>query len=103
MPTNARRGAALYYATHDGQARRIAEHIARRLAESGVITAPLNAAEPTAPAELAAASVIVLVAAVRYGKHLPEAQCLSAQDDRASSPGAGIGRRLCRAARLSAL
>jgi menaquinone-dependent protoporphyrinogen oxidase len=86
MQTNGRRGIALYYATHDGQARRIAEHIARRL-ESGVIAAPLNAAGPTAPAELAAASVIALVAAVRYGKHLPEAdRFLAAYSSLASPP-----------------
>ncbi len=86
MPTNDRRGPALYYATHDGQSRRIAEHIARRLAESGVIAAPLNAAEPTAPAGLAAASVIVLVAAVRYGKHLPEADRFLAAYGALASP-----------------
>ena len=92
---------------------------------------------PTAPAELAAASVIVLVAAVRYGKHLPEADRFLAaygrwlrrrrwRWPRSISPPAnpkrprrpamlicarrsraiacaGFGRRLCRAARLSAL
>jgi menaquinone-dependent protoporphyrinogen oxidase len=69
-----RSAAALYYATRDGQSRRIAEHISRRLAESGVPSLPqdLRVTSPAA-AELAAASVIVLVAAVRYGKHLPEA------------------------------
>src|ERR1035441_7575338 len=72
--TNPRRGAALYYATRDGQSRRIAEHIFGRLAESETLSPPkdLAVALPAA-ADLAAASVIVLVAAVRYGKHLPEA------------------------------
>ena len=72
--TDPRQSIALYYATHDGQSRRIAEHISRRLAECEIITPPLDvAALPPAPADLAAASVVVLVAAVRYGRHLPEA------------------------------
>ena len=64
----------IYYATRDGQARRIAERIARRLAESGIPSLPQNLAE-TAPLALALEehSPIVLVAAVRYGYHLPEA------------------------------
>jgi menaquinone-dependent protoporphyrinogen oxidase len=72
--TNRRRGAALYYATRDGQSRRIAEHIFGRLADSETLSPPkdLAVARP-APEDLTAASVIVLVAAVRYGKHLPEA------------------------------
>jgi menaquinone-dependent protoporphyrinogen oxidase len=75
MPTiNRPRGVALYYATRDGQSRRIAEHIFDRLAESETLVSLQGLAmTPPAPADLAAASVIVLVAAVRYGKHLPEA------------------------------
>jgi menaquinone-dependent protoporphyrinogen oxidase len=69
---NRRRAAALYYATRDGQSRRIAEHIFRRLAESEMLAPPQDVAA-TPPAGLAAASVVVLVAAVRYGRHLPEA------------------------------
>ncbi len=66
--------AALYYATRDGQSRRIAEHISRRLAEAET-PAPAQdiAVMQPAPSDLAAASVVVLVAAVRYGRHLPEA------------------------------
>jgi menaquinone-dependent protoporphyrinogen oxidase len=72
--TNRRRGAALYYATRDGQSRRIAEHIFGRLAESETLSPPKDLAmTPPDAADLAAASVIVLVAAVRYGRHLPEA------------------------------
>jgi len=75
MPTADRHPiAALYYATRDGQSRRIAEHISRRLAEAET-PAPaqdIAVAQP-APADLAAAAVVVLVAAVRYGRHLPEA------------------------------
>jgi menaquinone-dependent protoporphyrinogen oxidase len=75
MSTNNRHGvAALYYATRDGQSRRIAEHISRRLAESNLLAPPQDLAVTQAPAaDLAAASVVVLVAAVRYGRHLPEA------------------------------
>jgi len=71
---NPPRVAALYYATRDGQSRRIAEHIFRRLAESEMLAPPQDLAGTLpAPAELAAASVVVLIAAVRYGRHLPEA------------------------------
>src|ERR1039458_9470743 len=86
--TNRRRGAALYYATRDGQSRRIAEHIFRRLAESETLTPPQDlAVTPPAAADLAAASVIVLVAAVRYGRHLPEAgRFLAACPSLASPP-----------------
>ena len=71
---NRRRAAALYYATRDGQSRRIAEHIFRRLAESEMLAPPQDlAVTRPAPADLAGASVVVLVAAVRYGRHLPEA------------------------------
>jgi menaquinone-dependent protoporphyrinogen oxidase len=76
MPTTKRhRLIALYYATRDGQSRRIAEHISRVLAESEALAPPqeVTGTRP-APADLAAASVVVLVAAVRYGRHLPEAE-----------------------------
>ena len=65
---------ALYYATRDGQSRRIAEHLSRRVAETGTTIPALDlaVAQPAA-SDLAAAAVVVLVAAVRYGRHLPEA------------------------------
>lgn len=80
--------AAVYYATRDGQSRRIAERISLRLRESD-IAAPLMdvAVTPLMPAELAAASVVVLVAAVRYGRHLPDAdRFLTAYRSLASPP-----------------
>jgi len=63
----------LYYATHDGQARRIAERIAGRLAERGIPASPrdLAATFPT-PEELAQARLATIVSAVRYGRHLPQ-------------------------------
>jgi menaquinone-dependent protoporphyrinogen oxidase len=66
---------AIYYATRDGQSRRIAEYIWRRLDDGRTLAAPRDLLPdlPTA-AELAQAQLIVLVAAVRYGKHLPEVE-----------------------------
>ena len=86
--TNRRRGAALYYATRDGQSRRIAEHIFRRLAESETLSPPQDlAVTRPAPEDLTGAAVIVLVAAVRYGRHLPEAdRFLAAYRSLASPP-----------------
>ena len=78
---------ALYYATHDGQSRRIAEHISRRLAENEIIAPPQDVAvAPATPAGLATASVVVLVAAVRYGRHLPDADRFLAAYRTLSSP-----------------
>ena len=69
----------LYYATRDGQSRRIAERIAGRLAERGIAASPhgLAAALP-GPQQLAQARLVTVVAAVRYGRHLPEAERLLA-------------------------
>ena len=69
------RAAALYYATRDGQSRRIAAHIFGFLNAGEMLAPPQNVAESLPePADLAKASVVVLVAAVRYGRHLPEAE-----------------------------
>jgi len=65
----------LFYATRDGQSRRIAAYVAARLAERGIGAAPHDLAGGfPGPAELAAARLVVVVAAVRYGRHLPEAE-----------------------------
>jgi menaquinone-dependent protoporphyrinogen oxidase len=85
--TDLRQSVARYYATHDGQSRRIAEHISCHLAENEIIAPPQDvAAAPATPADLAAASVVVLVAAVRYGRHLPEADRFLAAYRSLSSP-----------------
>jgi menaquinone-dependent protoporphyrinogen oxidase len=86
--TNRRRGVALYYATRDGQLRRIAEHIYRRLADGETFAPPQDVAVAwPAPVDLTAPSLIVLVAAVRYGRHLPEAdRFLAAYGSLASPP-----------------
>jgi menaquinone-dependent protoporphyrinogen oxidase len=64
----------LYYASRDGQARKIATRIAERLAAHGIAATPtdLAAAQPS-PADLAKAALVAAVLAVRYGRHLPEA------------------------------
>ncbi len=69
----------LYYATHDGHSRRIAARIAERLAEAGFTAEPvdLGVAQPDA-ATLAREPLVVVVMAVRYGRHLPPAERLIA-------------------------
>jgi menaquinone-dependent protoporphyrinogen oxidase len=77
----------IYYATRDGQSRRIAEHIARRLTEGGISARAhdLATAMPAAM-DLAQAPLIAVVAAVRYGRHLPEADRLLATYRQLSAP-----------------
>jgi menaquinone-dependent protoporphyrinogen oxidase len=63
------------FATRDGHSRRIAERLGGRLRERGV-RAELRdlAQDPPAASELDAAVPLVVVAAVRYGRTLPEAE-----------------------------
>jgi menaquinone-dependent protoporphyrinogen oxidase len=64
----------LFYATRDGQSQRIAERIADRLADHGIRALPQNLASALPPPiSLAATRLVVVVAAVRYGRPLPEA------------------------------
>ena len=63
----------LFYATRDGQSRRIAERIAARLGESG-ISAELQDLAHGLPVLQNLAGPVVVVMAVRYGKHLPEGE-----------------------------
>ena len=60
----------LLYASRDGQARRIADRIAARLTAAGKPVAARNVAD-TDPQAID--GFLVVVAAVRYGRHLPEA------------------------------
>lgn len=64
----------VYFATRDGQSRRIAEYVAGRLTAAGCEagTQDLAHAQPSAEG-LATVPVVVLIAAVRYGRHLAEA------------------------------
>ncbi|MGA7807237.1 flavodoxin domain-containing protein [Bradyrhizobium sp.] len=91
----------LFYATRDGQSRRIAERIAAGLAVQGIRVLPQDlaivspglpslaavetgqAAGRTSPA---AAQLVVLVAAVRYGLPLPEAEQFLARYRKLSKP-----------------
>ncbi len=65
----------IFYATRDGQSRRIAVRIADRLGAQRIAAAPydLAGALPTLSG-LGQQRLIVLVASVRYGRHLPEAE-----------------------------
>jgi menaquinone-dependent protoporphyrinogen oxidase len=63
----------IYYATRDGQSRRIAGRIAERLSRQNITAVPYDLAiAPPAPADVALNPVVVLIASVRYGRHLPE-------------------------------
>jgi len=65
----------VFYATRDGQSRRIAERIASGLAAYGITAPPRDLAGLSlTPSSLAAARLVVVVAAVRYGRPLPEAE-----------------------------
>ncbi|MGD0187340.1 MAG: flavodoxin domain-containing protein [Roseiarcus sp.] len=77
----------LFYATRDGQARRIAERIASRLAERGIPSAPhdLATALPD-PQRLVQARLAAIVVAVRYGRHLPEGEAFLALYRALSAP-----------------
>ncbi|MDR3423624.1 MAG: menaquinone-dependent protoporphyrinogen IX dehydrogenase [Alphaproteobacteria bacterium] len=67
----------LFYATRDGQSRRIAERIAARLAEAGIGATALDLAEKLpAAGDLARACLLVVIASVRYGYPLPESERL---------------------------
>ena len=63
------------YASHDGQTRRIAERIVARLCAHGAAATlvDLSRRQPDA-VEVAAASAVAVIAAIRYGHHLPPAR-----------------------------
>ncbi len=64
----------IFYATRDGQSRKIAHRIAAGLGGHGIETRPkdLAAAQPSQE-KLEAEDIAVVVTAIRYGKILPEA------------------------------
>ncbi len=77
----------LFYATRDGQSRQIATKISVRLGERGIEARPRDLAEGApAAGELSAASLVALVASVRYGRHLKEAEQFMALYDTLASP-----------------
>ncbi len=64
----------IFYATRDGQSRKIAHRIAAGAALRGSETRPQDLAASQPPqSRLEGAGLVVLVAAIRYGKILPEA------------------------------
>jgi menaquinone-dependent protoporphyrinogen oxidase len=66
----------VFYASRDGHTRRIAERIAARLTAAGVSAEPVDAAGPLSRQALAALPYMILIAAIRYGHHLREAEAL---------------------------
>ena len=68
----------LFVATHDGQTARVAAAVADRLQSRGlaVVSEILRNGEPTPT--VGPASLVVLLAAVRYGRHLPQARAFAA-------------------------
>jgi menaquinone-dependent protoporphyrinogen oxidase len=63
------------FASRDGQARKIASRIADRLRADGLDAATLDLAESRAVTEILSGTVlVVVVAAVRYGRHLAPAE-----------------------------
>lgn len=77
----------VFYASRDGQARRIAERIAVRLGDRGIVaTAHDLAVSSPSPSAIADSPVAILVAAVRYGRHLQPALGFLATYSRISSP-----------------
>jgi menaquinone-dependent protoporphyrinogen oxidase len=68
-----RRSPLVCYATRDGHSRTVAARIAERLAASGLHATVRDLAEAAPSAdEIVGAPLVLLVAAVRYGRHLPE-------------------------------
>jgi menaquinone-dependent protoporphyrinogen oxidase len=64
----------LLYATTDGQSRLIATRIAQKLAKYGIQSTPLDlAVNASPPLDLTPDEPVIIVAALRYGFHLPEA------------------------------
>lgn len=66
--------AGLFYATRDGQAVRIAQRLSERLAKSGIAAVPqdLKVDFPDTR-KIKDIGVIIVIASIRYGFHLPEA------------------------------
>ena len=62
----------IFYATHDGQTKRIAERIAQGLEDAGVPACAIDIAKDFPDPSLLTEAAI-LAAAVRYGRHLPVA------------------------------
>ena len=65
---------SLCYASHDGQTRKIVDRLAGHLAEHGVDAPTADLSANPSPAIDTAADLVLLVAPIRYGFHLPAAR-----------------------------
>jgi menaquinone-dependent protoporphyrinogen oxidase len=76
------------FASHDGQARLIAMHIAKRLRAGGLTADTADLADSQSVSEiLAGTALVVVVAAVRYGRHMaPAERFLAAYRTQPSAP-----------------
>ncbi len=64
----------VFYATHDGHTKHIAQAVAERLCEHGLSAEAVDVkARPVTAEELAGLPLVILIAAIRYGFHLPQA------------------------------
>jgi len=64
----------LFYASRNGQSRRIAERLAQQLAEKGISAIPrdLKIDFPSIE-QISQSRLLIVIASIRYGFHLPEA------------------------------
>lgn len=65
---------AIYFASHDGQTRKIVDRLAERLGARGVVATTVELSADTSPAIDVEADIVLLAAAIRYGFHLPAAR-----------------------------
>lgn len=65
---------ALYYASHDGQTRKIVDRLADHLVAHGVDAPIVDLSAAPSPAIDTEADLVLLAAAIRYGFHLPDAR-----------------------------
>lgn len=69
----------IYTATRDGQSERIARHVFQRLTGRGIaVELCVLSADAPPPDAPEGAPAVVVIAAVRYGRHLPEAEAFLA-------------------------
>ncbi|PIO99110.1 menaquinone-dependent protoporphyrinogen IX dehydrogenase [Pleomorphomonas carboxyditropha] len=72
--TSERPRIAIYFASHDGQTRKIVGRLAEHLGAHGVGTTITELTADASPAVDARADLVLLAAAIRYGFHLPAAR-----------------------------
>jgi menaquinone-dependent protoporphyrinogen oxidase len=68
----------IFVATRDGQSERIAQQISRRISSRGIDVLLQVLSLETSQDRTLDAALVVVVAVVRYGRHLPEAESLLA-------------------------